>query len=153
MVKIYLSTVINAPIKSVWSLIRDFNGHSEWHPAVTESKIEGNGPADAVGAVRVFMMSSGERMSERLLSLSDLEHKFSYELVASELPIMDYIAHVALKRITDKDQTFWEWQSRFRTTAGKEVEMSRVVREDVYKAGFEAIRARVERRPRSTHDR
>ena len=34
------STVIDAPIDEVWQLLRDFNTHDRWHPAVAVSRIE-----------------------------------------------------------------------------------------------------------------
>ena len=32
MAKAYASTVLNAPAKEVWALIRDFNALPTWHP-------------------------------------------------------------------------------------------------------------------------
>jgi uncharacterized protein YndB with AHSA1/START domain len=49
--KVFRSTVIDAPIETVWALLRDFNGHDRWHPAVEESHIEGVCAGDQVGAV------------------------------------------------------------------------------------------------------
>ena len=40
MVKVERSTVTDAPVDRVWSVLRDFNGHDRWHPAVKESRIE-----------------------------------------------------------------------------------------------------------------
>ena len=40
MPKAYASTVLNAPAKEVWALIRDFNALPAWHPAITDSEIE-----------------------------------------------------------------------------------------------------------------
>ena len=34
------STVLNAPTGAVWNVLRDFNGHDRWHPAVATSTIE-----------------------------------------------------------------------------------------------------------------
>ena len=34
------STIIDAPIDAVWAVLRDFNGHDRWHPAVATSAIE-----------------------------------------------------------------------------------------------------------------
>ena len=40
MVKVVKSTILDAPVDRVWDVLRDFNGHDRWHPAVTESAIE-----------------------------------------------------------------------------------------------------------------
>ena len=31
------STILNAPTGAVWNVLRDFNGHDRWHPAVATS--------------------------------------------------------------------------------------------------------------------
>ena len=41
MIKVYASSVIDAPADSVWARIRDFNGLPAWTPFVAESRIEG----------------------------------------------------------------------------------------------------------------
>jgi uncharacterized membrane protein len=40
MIRVYTSSVIDAPADSVWALIRDFNGLPRWTPFVAESRIE-----------------------------------------------------------------------------------------------------------------
>ena len=54
MVKVYISSVIDAPADRVWARIRDFNALPKWHPAIADSQIEGNQPADRVGCIRNF---------------------------------------------------------------------------------------------------
>ena len=44
MQRVTRSAVIDAPIERVWDVLRDFNSHDRWHPAVAESAIE-NGEA------------------------------------------------------------------------------------------------------------
>ena len=145
MVRVRRSTVIDAPIAAVWELLRDFNGHDRWHPAVDRSAIERGLRADQVGAVRDFVLTGGERLREQLLSLSDKDHSFRYAIVESEIPLQNYVADVSLKPVTDGDRTFWSWSSRFDAPRGREQELGQLVAEGVYEAGFEAIRARVER--------
>ncbi len=145
MVTVARSTVVDAPIESVWEVLRDFNGHDRWHPAVARSELENGRRTDQVGAVRNFRLRGGERLRERLLSMSDRRRSFRYAIVDSELPLMDYVAEVSLKPVTDGNRTFWSWRSRFRTPPGREQDLSNLVAEGVYEAGFEAIRQRVER--------
>ena len=156
MVKVERSTVIDAPIASVWALLRDFNGHDQWHPAVASSALEGGRRTDQVGAVRHFRLAGGERLREQLLSMSDRHHSFRYAIVDSEVPLKDYVAEVSLKPVTDGDRTFWSWRSRFNTPPGQEQSLARLVAEGVYEAGFKAARERLERpaeraRPNVTH--
>ncbi|MDJ0934041.1 MAG: SRPBCC family protein [Kiloniellales bacterium] len=146
MVTVRRSTVIDAPIAAVWQVLRDFNGHDRWHPAVDRSRVEDGRRSDQVGAVRDFVLTGGERLRERLLALSDREHSFRYCIVESEVPLLNYVAEVTLKPVTDGDRTFWSWSSRFETPAGRERELAALVAEGVYEAGFAAIRDRVESR-------
>jgi len=145
MVTVRRSTIVNAPIDAVWRVLRDFNGHDRWHPAVATSRIEHGRRADQVGAVRDFRLGGGERIKEKLLGLSDKDHSFRYTITEADVPLRNYVAEVNLKPVTDGDRTFWHWSSRFDTPAGQERELADLVAEGVYEAGFEAIRGLVER--------
>lgn len=140
MVKVSKSTVVEAPIDRVWELIRDFNGHDRWHPALADSQIERGLAADKVGCVRRFHLQDGAELREQLLTLSDIDYAFSYCLLDTPVPLLNYVAHVRLFPVTDGDQTFWQWESRFDTPAGREGELHAMVAEQIYQAGFDAIR-------------
>ena len=144
MVKVVKSTVLNASVEAVWDVLRDFNGHDRWHPAVATSQIERNKPADLVGCIRRFKLENGSELREQLLALSDLEQNFSYCLLETPIPLFNYVAHVRLAPVTDGNRTFWEWESRFDTPKGREAELGGMVGETIYQAGFDAIRAHME---------
>lgn len=146
MVTVRRSTVIDAPIAAVWDVLRDFNAHDRWHPAVIRSRLEDGRRTDQIGAVRNFHLTGGENVRERLLSLSDRSHSFRYTIVGADIPLHNYVAEVNLKPVTDGNRTFWTWQSRFDTPPGQENELAQLVAEGVYEAGFNAVRERVERR-------
>ena len=140
MIKVERSTVVEAPVGRVWEVLRDFNGHDRWHPAVEESVIERGAPSDEVGCVRRFRLTDGSELREQLLTLSDLELVLSYCLLETPVPLFNYVAHVRLVPVTDGDRTFWLWESRFDTRRGEEQEMTSLVGEQIYQAGFDAIR-------------
>ena len=140
MVKVERSTVIEAPVDRVWQVLRDFNGHDRWHPAVRESRIEDRRPGDAIGAVRRFRLADGTVLRERLLALSDIERTFSCCLLDTPVPLLNYVAHVALHRVTDGECTFWRWTSEFDTPHGQERKLRTLVGEDIHMRGFAAIR-------------
>jgi len=140
MVKVLKSTILDAPIDAVWEVLRDFNGHDRWHPAVRDSAVERNQPADMVGCVRRFHLQDGSELREQLLSLSDLETTFSYCLLDTPVPLFNYVAHVRLIPVTDGDRTFWQWECRFDTPQGEEQAMAKLVGEGIYEAGFAAIK-------------
>jgi len=134
------STIIDAPTDRVWGVLRDFNGHDRWHPEVASSQIERSQSADRIGCVRRFRLADGSELREQLLALSDLEQSFSYCLLDTPIPLFNYVAHVRLLPVTDGDRTFWHWESRFTTGAGDEKRLTEMVGEQIYQAGFEAIR-------------
>lgn len=144
MARISVSTVLPHPVETVWGVLRDFNGHDRWHPAVADSHIERGQPADRIGCVRRFHLADGSELRERLLALSDADLAFSYCLLETPVPLLNYVAHVRLAPVTDGDMTFWLWESRFDTPAGRDAELKRVVAEDIYQGGFDAIRAHLE---------
>jgi len=141
--KVYVSTVIEVPTEQVWAVLRDFNGHEEWHPAIASSAIERGLPSDAVGCTRRFRLTDGKELSERLLTLSDLEMTLSYCLLDTPVPLFNYVAHVRVSPITDVDHAFCEWESRFDTRIGEEAAMRSLVTDDIYLAGFRAVRNRL----------
>lgn len=140
MPKVVRSTVIDAPVEAVWAVLRDFNGHDKWHPPVAESQIERGWTSDRVGCVRRFKLRDGSELRERLLTLSDIDMAYSYCLLETPIPLFNYVAHVRLAPVTDGDKTFWHWESRFDTPAGRDAELARAVGDDIYGTGFEAIR-------------
>ena len=140
MVKVVKSTVVEAPVEAVWELLRDFNGHDRWHPAVADSQIERGLPSDKLGCVRRFHLADGSELRELLLTLSDADMAFSYCLLDTPVPLLNYVAHVRLAPITDGDWTFWHWESRFDTPPGREHELRDMVADNIYQSGFDAIR-------------
>src|SRR4029079_1606890 len=140
MIKVTRPTIIDAPIETVWAVLRDFNSHAAWHPIVAQSEIEGGGSPDQVGCVRRFSLQDGARIREQLLSLSDREHRFTYCIVEADVPLARYVATVRLKPVTDRRRTFWHWQSTFRTPRGREQELAQMVARDVYEGGFTGLK-------------
>ena len=64
MPRVTKSTIIDAPVDRVWAVLRDFNGHDRWHPAVGVSAIERGAPSDKVGCVRRFRLKDGAELRE-----------------------------------------------------------------------------------------
>ena len=141
MIRVTRSAVIDAPIARVWEVLRDFNSHWAWHPAVGESSIENGEPSDQVGCVRTFFLKDGNHIREQLLALSDRDYVSTYCILDATLPMKHYVATVQLKRVTDGERTFWHWQSTFDVPRGREQEFEALVGKGVYEGGFEGLRA------------
>ena len=140
MQRVTRSAVIDAPIERVWEVLRDFNSHDQWHPAVADSHIEGGEPSDQVGCVRNFHLRDGAHVREQLIALSDSDHISTYCILDATVPLLRYVATQQLKRVTDGDRTFLHWQSTFDTPPGREQELADMVGKGVYEAGIEALR-------------
>jgi hypothetical protein len=140
MIRVTRSTIIDAPVEVVWSVLRDFNSHWAWHPAVGESRIEDGEPSDQVGCIRSFFLKDGNHIREQLLALSDEAFVSTYCIIDATLPIERYVATARLAHVTDGGRTFWHWQSTFAVPRGQEAAFEQRVGQDVYEAGFSGIR-------------
>ena len=140
MLKVLRSTVIDESADTVWSLMRDFNAHGDWHPAIANSAIERAEKADRVACVRRFQLADGQQLREQLLSLSDLEMTYCYCLLDTPIPLFNYVAHVRVFPVTDGDQAFCEWEASFNTRVGEEQAMMELVGEGIFMAGFGALK-------------
>ncbi len=139
MIKVTRSAVIDAPIEQVWALLRDFNSHSAWHPAVGDSQIENGEPADQIGCVRNFFLKDGNHIREQLLALSDEQHISTYCILDATLPMKRYVATLRLSPVTDGNRCFWHWQSSFDIPKGREREFDELVGNGVYQTGFAGL--------------
>jgi uncharacterized protein YndB with AHSA1/START domain len=145
MVKIYVSSVVDAPAERVWDRVRDFNGLPKWHPIIADSRIEGNQPADKVGCIRSFHTRDGGHIRERLLALSDYELSCTYAILESPMPVENYIASLALTPITDGNRTFAEWQADFDCAPERETMLSQQIGNGVFQTGLNALKQRFRR--------
>ena len=141
--KVYASSVIEAPPDRVWATVRDFNGLPNWHPAIASSRIENDEPADKVGCIRNFTLQDGGIIREQLLSLSDYDLTCSYSILSSPMGVCDYQATLKLTPITDGNRTFVEWSAEFDCEPGRERELQQQIGQGVFQAGFDALKARV----------
>ncbi len=140
MIKVTRSAIIDAPIDVVWAILRDFNSHLDWHPIIASSEIEAGEAPDRIGCVRNFSLKDGNHLREQLLTLSDQDYVSTYCILDGTLPMQRYVATLQLKPVTDGDRTFWHWESRFTTRPAQAAELTEMVGEQIYQAGFEAIR-------------
>jgi len=142
MAQVYASSVIGAPAERVWAAVRDFNGLSDWHPLIVESRIEGGAPADQVGCVRAFRLTDGGFIRERLLALSDYDYSCSYSILESPMGVENYVATLKLTPITDGARTFAEWSAEFDCPPEREAELIASIGGDVFQGGFDSLKGR-----------
>lgn len=115
MPKVEYNAVIDAQAEHVWSVLRQFGGISQWHPAITQSLIEDNQPDGLVGCVRKLTLQDGDVLRERLLMVDECNLTFSYRFEEAPLPIDNYIATVRLVPLTGQVKTVVQWAASFET--------------------------------------
>lgn len=140
MVRVYVSSVIDADADAVWSRVRDFNGLPQWHPGIADSRIENDEPSDRVGCIRHFHTREGGRIRERLLALSDYDYACTYAILESPMGVADYVATLKLTPVTDGGRTFAEWSAEFDCAEGRERELTEQIGRGVFQAGFDALK-------------
>jgi hypothetical protein len=118
MLEVYRSSVIPAPAKRVWALVRDFNAMPEWNATIRSSVIE-NGPSDRIGCRRVLTFDDGSVWVHELTRLSDAEMTIGYAIVgtprATKIPMRNYRALIHLEPVIDGDQCFVSWRASLET--------------------------------------
>ena len=134
------STILDAPTGAVWNVLRDFNGHDRWHPAVATSSIERAQASDKIGCVRDFRLRNGDRIREKLLGLSDYDMFCTYSILESPMGVENYVATLRLTPVTDGDQTFMEWSAEFDCAPERENELVNNIGGGVFQGGFDALK-------------
>ena len=142
MVKVFTSSVIDAPAERVWSVIRDFNALPAWHPSIADSRIEGNQPSDKVGCIRNFNLKGGGNIREQLLALSDYDYVCTYAILVSPMGVENYIATLKLMPITDGHRTYAEWSAEFDCPPDREKKLAEDIGQGVFQSGFDALKRR-----------
>jgi len=118
MVQAYYSAVLDHPVETVWSLIRDFNNYPAYIDGVTESVIEDGRRGDQSGAIRRFCYL-GNWVRQRLEAHSDERRTLTYEGL-DPLPFPSglrpeptspahYRGTMHLLGISQGNRTFIEW--------------------------------------------
>ena len=142
MIKVYTSTVIEAPADAVWAVVRDFNALPAWTPFVADSRIEQNWPPDRIGCVRSFRLKDGGVIREQLLTLSDYDFQCSYSILESPMGVENYVATLKLSPVTDGNRTFAEWWAEFDAPPGREQALANQIGQGVFQAAFDHLKAR-----------
>ena len=146
--KVVQSIDINAPADKVWAVIGNFQDMS-WHPAI--AKAEGSGDS-AAGAKRKLTLKSGGTIDEALTSFNAEQKSYAYEITTVDvktLPVSNYSSSIRVTSEGDKSKV--EWKGAFYRgfvnndpppELSDEAAITAVT--GVYKAGLDALKARLE---------
>ena len=133
MAKVKMSIDLGVSADKVWDLIGGFNALPDWHPAVEKSEIEGEG----TGSVRTLHLAGGGTIRERLEQIDDEGKVYSYSILSSPLPVMNYNATLRLRE--GESGCTVEWESDFQPSGAPEGDAVEVIR-GVYQAGVDNLK-------------
>lgn len=136
--KVMRSVIIEAPINTVWSVIREFDGVHRWNPGVSAALLE-RGGSTTVGAVRKLNIADGSVFRETLLAHSDLDHFYTYNIIESPLPCRHYVACHQLIEITDGNATLGVWSGEFDCDEADAQQLESIVGDGIYLAAQKAL--------------
>lgn len=138
----YASAVIAAPVEQVWSVVRDFNGLADWHPAIEASTLDSGTGAELGVVRRLTVAGGGGLVVERLLSLDDLGHSQTYEILESPFAVRRYVATYQFLPVTDSGQTFGHWRAEYDAEGADEAGLSEFFTGAVFAGGLAALQKR-----------
>lgn len=104
---VFASADLDAPIKSVWSIVGDFAGLQKWHPLVERCEVTGG---EGVGAVRTVHFADWWA-AERLDQWDEATHTVRYSITGSSRPeVIGVVGSIVLTPLGD-DRTNIAWTS------------------------------------------
>lgn len=134
------SADVTASPNKVWKVIGDFAGLPRWHPVVATTDIV-KGRDNRKGAFRSITTKDGAKIVEELLAYNKGEHRMTYRIKASPLPVTDYVSTLSVMSVDGGARI--TWQSSFnRDVNVKGVDDDKVknIISGIYKTGFEGLR-------------
>jgi mxaD protein len=139
------SIEIKASPKTVWDVVKNFDGLSKWHPAFKGDVIK-SGKNNTKGAMRTLTLGSGESFDEELLKFDDQKMFFRYRIVGdSPFPITHYVATMSVKKAKG-GMTKVIWQGKFLNKPGNEKTDEEVVEmiNGAYRTGLDNVKQLIE---------
>jgi len=143
MPRIFVSSVIPAPVEKVWERVRDFNALPDWVPMVAESHIQDGMLPDQVGCIREFSLQNGDRITEQLVALSDYDMSISYTMLMTPMALENYFATLRLTPVTETKETFVEWSAEFDCAPKDAEDLIETVSVGVFETALKALARRV----------
>lgn len=124
MSRAYFSTVVPAPVDTVWAVLGRFESIAGFVGKLSAGEVEGDG-GPVVGSVRRLTIATGGVARERLVSMDALDRSYRYEFPEGScpFPVRSYLATIRVRPVTSSGTTFVEWYGDFDCDAAVEEEM------------------------------
>lgn len=138
--KLMRSVIIDAPVETVWSVVREFDAVMHWNPGVVAARME-TGTPTSVGSVRHLDIADGTIFRETLLAHSDREYFYTYDIVEGPLPCTDYLSTHRFIPITEGNRTLGIWSGEFDCVPEDEESLNTIVGDMIYRDGMHGLNA------------
>ncbi|MBP2297752.1 SRPBCC family protein [Azospirillum picis] len=129
------STLLPAPARRVWSLVRWDGALGEWYPGAASMTVDGT----EKGALRRLQLYDGSRVVHRLEHVSRIDDAYTYAVVAGPYPVDGLLAQIRLSP-DGGGQALLHWTATFNPLKRPEDDSERFVR-GLYEAGMARLRA------------
>jgi len=125
---------IDSTPATVWKLVGNFNALDVWNPAVSKSEL--NGAGTKVGTRRMLTLAdSKQTIIEQLTAYDAAKTSYSYTIVRSPLPVVNYSGTITLNATPD-GKTLLKWTSTFDATEGADTANATRAVEAIYDGGL-----------------
>jgi hypothetical protein len=126
----YKATSTHSPA-DVWAKVGDFCGIGNWHPAVAKCELShGN-------KIRTLTLKGGGTIVERLVNWDKADHRYTYRIVKSPLPVKDYVS--TIKVVADGSGSDVVWSGKYKAVKGTTDDAAKKIIDGIYKAGADAL--------------
>ncbi|WP_181700158.1 SRPBCC family protein [Chthonobacter albigriseus] len=125
-------------VDKTWAIIGDFCGIGQWHPAVEKCELSEKDGAK----LRTLSLKGGGTIIEKLEEWNDAEHKYTYSIIESPLPVANYTSTLSVKADDDGGAGI-RWVGTFDAKGATDEEAKTVI-EGIYKAGIDSILAKAQ---------
>ena len=133
----YNSTVVNAPVDTVWTALRNFHDMSSFPNVIESCEAIGDTPGTQIGAKRIL----NGVFHETLRGLDDHARVVRYSIddgpeAASKDNVTGYIGEIRVFPISADDATFVLWTSSWESSGGGVAEFC----DPIYRALLEDLK-------------
>lgn len=129
--------IVERPPATVWKLVGSFDALDVWLPPVRGSSF--TGVSSQPGAIRVLDLGNNATVTEKLLTYSGADHRYSYAFLNSPLPVTNYVATIELHPAA-AGRTLVKWSSTF-DAAGAPDDKAKEAIQGIYDAGLTRLAA------------
>jgi hypothetical protein len=115
---------------ALWKKVGDFCGIGDWHPAVEKCVL------NADGKERTLSLKGGGAIVERLESVDDANHTYTYTIRSGPLPVTNYSSTISVS--PDPKGSSIKWVGTYDAKGVSDADAKKVI-DGIYEAGEKAL--------------